>query len=462
MKKMTISKVVELLSAFQKRLSQVRFRPPQLLAIGFLSIIFLGAFLLMLPSATNPEYKLSFIDALFTATSAVCVTGLVVTDTASTFTVFGQVILLCLIQIGGLGFMTFGVLVALLLGKKIGFTERLLIQSSLNSLSLSGIVKLAKIILMGTLMIEGLGALLLAYFWSPEMGWDRALYYGIFHSISSFNNAGFDIMGDYRSLTGYVGNIPINLIISALFIIGGLGFTVISDVMKHHRIKHWSLHTKLVLLTTLILNLFATLGILVSEIDNPHTLQPLSWEEKLTAAYFHGTSPRTAGYNTLDMTQLQSESILITMGLMLVGGSSGSTAGGIKITTFVLLLLVAWVFLRQREEISIFKRRIPQELVFKALAISILSILFIFLAVMCLDFTEAGTSLMYLAFEAVSAFGTVGLSLGVTPGLSDYGKCIIMVLMFIGRLGPLTIAFALTNQKQHEKFKYAEEKILIG
>lgn len=442
--------------------SFIRFSPPQILALGFLALIFVGGLLLYLPVSTYPGHRLSLIDSLFTATSAVCVTGLVVADTATTFTTFGQMVLMLLIQTGGLGFMTFGIMVAILLGKRIGFSERLILQSSLNQLTLSGIVSLVKMVLLATFMIEGIGALLLAVSWSQEMGWTKALYYGVFHSISAFNNAGFDLMGDYKSLTEYVGNVPVNLVISSLFILGGLGFTVLVEVARGRDYRRWSLNTKLVLLSTLIINVVASLLIFGLEYDNPNTLGPLSTEDKILASYFHGTVPRTAGFNTLDLTQLNSDSILLTMALMFIGGSSGSTAGGIKITTFILLVPVAWSFLKQKEDVVVYKRRIPNDQVFKALTISTMGIFLVFGAVFLLEVTEHQIPLMNLAFEAVSAFGTVGLSLGVTPNLSDFGKCIIMLMMYVGRLGPLTLAFALTTQQKKEGIKYAEEKILIG
>lgn len=416
----------------------------------------------MLPIATVPGQRLSLMDALFEATSAVCVTGLVITDTATTFTVFGEVVLMLLIQIGGLGFMTFGILVALLLGKRIGLSERLLVQSSLNQYTLSGMITLVKMLLLATLFIEGMGAILLMLAWASDMAWGKAAYYGVFHSISAFNNAGFDLMGGYSSLTAYVGSVPVNLVISALFILGGLGFTVIVDVVKNRQPHRWSLHTKLVLVSTLIINVAAAGLIFLSEYSNPGTLGPMELDDKLLAAYFHGTVPRTAGFNTLDLTQLNSDSILLTMGLMFVGGSSGSTAGGIKITTFILLLLVVWTFLRQKEDITVLKRRIPHDLVFRALAISMMGVILVFVAVFLLEITEPHLPLMNLAFEAVSAFGTVGLSLGVTPELTGWGKVIIMLLMFIGRLGPLTVAFALSNPKRKMLYRYAEEKIMIG
>ncbi|ANS74259.1 Ktr system potassium transporter B [Paenibacillus yonginensis] len=445
-----------------KQINQIRFSPPQMLSLGFLIMIVVGALLLMLPISLRPGKSLSFLNALFEATSAVCVTGLVVTDTGTTFTVFGQTVLLLLIQVGGLGFMTFGILVAMLLGKKISLSNRLMAQSAMNQFNLSGIVKLVKLVLVMTLVIEGAGALLLTITWAREMPLGWAIYYGIFHSISSFNNAGFDIMGDYASMTAYVGSWPVNLVLSFLYILGGLGFTVILEVVQKIRKWRWSLHTRIVMGATLLLNLVASVLFFLLERHNPLTLGSLPLGDQILASYFQGTVPRTAGFNTVDLTQMNSDSVLLMMGLMFIGGSSGSTAGGIKITTFFLLLLVVWTFIKQREDVTILRKRIPKDLVFRALAISMIGIGLVFTGSFLLEVTEKGLPLMNLAFEAVSAFGTVGLTLGVTPNLSEWGKIIIMLLMFVGRLGPLTIALALTRSKHDSKLKYPEEKILIG
>ncbi len=453
--------IVQKLKRF-KRWNFIRFSPPQALSIGFMLLIFSGAVLLMLPISRNPGVPFSFLDALFEATSAVCVTGLVVTDTATTFTTFGEIVLLLLIQVGGLGFMTMGILVAVMLGKKVGLSERLIAQNAFNQFRLSGIVKLVKLVVYSTLIIEGIGALLLALSWQEAMGWGRALYMGVFHAVSSFNNAGFDLMGNYSSMTGYVGHLPINLVLSSLYILGGLGFTVILDVVQKKKVQRWSLNTKVVLLATLILNIVASLLFLLLEFNNPGTLGQLSMGDKLIASYFQGTVPRTAGFNTVDLTQLNSDSVLLTMGLMFIGGASGSTAGGVKITTFFLLLLVVWTFIKQREDITFLNRRIPRDLVFRALAIFMIGIVLVFASTFVLDITEKDVPLMNLLFESVSAFGTVGLSLGVTPGLSEIGKVVIMLLMFIGRLGPITIAFAFIKDRKPNKIRLPEEKILIG
>ncbi len=439
----------------------IRINPAQTLSIGFLGLILLGTLLLMLPFATKDRHHLSFIDALFEATSAVCVTGLVVVDTATTFTTFGQIVLMVLIQIGGLGFMTIGILIALFLGKNIGLKGRLMIQESLNQLSLEGMVRLVKFVLIFTFLMEGIGALILALRWWPELGLGRALFYGIFHSVSAFNNAGFDLMGDFRSLTSYVGDFTIIVTLSSLFIIGGIGYTVVLDILKKKSFKKLSLHTKLVLWVTLLLNVAGTILILCLEYNNPGTLGGMSLKEKILGAYFHGVVPRTAGFNTLNMGELTLSSQFVTMLFMFIGGGSGGTAGGIKVTTFVIILLAVWTMIRGREEVNTMGRRIPKDIIFRAFSITVYSISVIFFVLFLLTITETAP-LNVLLFEVISAFGTVGMSLGLTPELSVAGKFIITVLMFIGRVGPLTLAFALARANRKLPYKYVEEKIMIG
>ena len=439
----------------------VKLNPARILAIGFLSLILIGTFLLMLPISTNEGNELSFIDALFEATSAVCVTGLVVVDTGTTFTVFGEMVLLFLIQIGGLGFMTIGVIIAIFLGKNIGLKGRLVIQESLNQLSLEGMVRLVKFVFIFTLIIEGLGAVVLSMRWANEFGFPQSIYYGIFHSISAFNNAGFDIMGDFRSMTEYVGDFTIITTLSSLLIIGGIGYTVILDIWKKKSFKKLSLHTKLVLWITLILNVLGTILILVLEYNNPGTLSGLSIKDKILGAYFHGVVPRTAGFNSLNMPELTMSSQFVTIMLMFIGGGSGGTAGGIKVTTFVIILLAVWNLIRRNDDVNIMERRLPKDLVYRAFAITVYSVGIVSLMIFILTITEEAP-LNFILFEVISAFGTVGMSLGLTPELSAIGKVVISFLMFIGRVGPLTLAFALAKKNNKLPFKYAEEKIMIG
>ena len=457
-----MSGMMKLSSSIKNRFTNmIRLNPPQTLAFGFFIMIMIGTLLLMLPMATKDRHTLSFIDALFEATSAICVTGLVVVDTQNTFTLFGQIVLLFLIQVGGLGFMTFSILIAVLLGRNIGLKERIIIHESLNQISMSGLIKLVKFIFIFTLSIEGIGALILGVHWLEDFGWPQSFYYGIFHSISAFNNAGFDLMGDFNSLAAYVGDFTVNFVITLLLIIGGLGFTVVLDVWKKKSIKKLSLHTKLVLLFSFILIVAGALLIFILEYNNEETIGQLSFSDKVLASYFHGTVPRTAGFNTLPNAELEIGSQLTTMFLMFIGGGSGGTAGGLKITTFILLLMAVWTVITGKEDVNLMKRRIPQSLIYKALSITIISLILIFTSVFILSITEQAP-LNYILFEVFSAFGTVGMSLGLTPELTILGKVVISMLMFIGRLGPLTIAFALAKGKKNSRVRYPEEKILIG
>jgi len=439
----------------------LKFNPAQTLSIGFLTLIFIGAFLLMLPISTNDGHELSFINALFEATSAVCVTGLVVVDTGTTFTVFGQCVLLLLIQTGGLGFMTIGVIIAIFLGKNIGLKGRLMIQESLNQLSLEGMVRLVKFILLFTLLFEAIGAAFLTIRWSTDFGFPSAIYYGIFHSISAFNNAGFDIMGDYKSITEYAGDFTVVFILTSLLLIGGIGYTVMLEFWRKKYSGKLSLHSKLVLWATIILTIVPTVLIFVLEFNNPGTLAPLSLKDKFLGAYFQAVVPRTAGFNSLNMSELTLSTQFITMILMFIGGGSGGTAGGIKITTFIIILLAVWNLIRGNDDINILERRIPKDLVHRAFAITVYSIGIVSLISFILTITE-DAPLNVILFEVISAFATVGMSLGLTPDLSPVGKIVISLLMFIGRVGPLTIAFALAKKRNKLPYKYAEEKIMIG
>ena len=438
----------------------VSLHPAQILVIGFGSLILLGTILFMLPIATYEKGRgLSFIDALFEATSAVCVTGLAVVDTGTTFTLFGEIVLLCLIQIGGWGFMTTGIFMFIILGKKIGLKERLLLQDSLNVFTLSGVVSLVKRIILITIIMELIGAAALAIRWSFEMPLAKAIYYGIFHSISAFNNAGFGLEPD--NLSKWVGDPTVNIMVTLLFITGGIGFTVILDLFYKQSFRKLSLHSKVTLLMTLILNIIGPLIILISEYRNPLTIGNLPFGDKLWASYFQGVVTRTAGFNTIDIGALNLSSLVFMMALMFIGASSGSTGGGIKVTTFTIIILAFWSVVTNRENVNIFKRRISWELVNKSLSIVVAGMFFIFIIFFLLTFTEKA-DMSKLLFETISAFGTVGLSANFTPELSPLGRVLITIMMFIGRLGPLTMAFALLHSRKGAKFRYAEEKILIG
>lgn len=434
--------------------------PSRVLVTGFLSVILLGAIILSLPISSASGESTNFLTALFTATSAVCVTGLVVVDTGTYWSTFGQTVIISLIQVGGLGFMTMAVLFALLMGRRISFRERLLIQESLNVIDLSGLVRLAKQVLIITFSIQLIIAILLMVRLIPEFGLTKGTWFSIFHAISGFNNAGFDLMGNFQGLTRYVGDPIVNLAITADIILGGIGFTVISDLLRFHRTKKLSVHTRFALVLTAGLLVFAAAVIFVLELNN--TLAPLSFGSKLWASWFQAVTPRTAGFNTLDTAALRPATLFFMIILMFIGASPGSTGGGIKTTTFGMLGLAVYSLARGKDDPELFQRRIPKDLIYKGLSIVLLAMSWVAFAALVLSITEKADFLTIL-FEVVSAFGTVGLSAGLTTKLSSVGQCIIIFTMFLGRLGPLTLAFALASkQKRKQHIRYPEERVIIG
>ncbi|MEK3883543.1 TrkH family potassium uptake protein [Paenibacillus sp. PL2-23] len=434
--------------------------PHQWTIIGFAAIIAAGALLLALPVSSADGESVGLLDALFTATSAVCVTGLTVIDTGTSFSLFGQYVIMLLIQIGGMGFMAYGVIIALLLGKRIGLKHRVFIQESTKSTSIKGLVKLVKAIVLITFSFEAAGAALLWLRWMPELGAGQAAYYAVFHAVSAFNNAGFGLWPD--SLVGYAGDPIVNLAITSLFIMGGIGFIVIVDVYRKRSWSRFSLHTKIVLLITAMLSGGGFLVILGLELLNPAVFGALSWPEKLWAAYFQSVTTRTAGFNTVDLTGMLAASQFLMIFLMFIGASSGSTGGGIKTNTFMVLLVAMYSSIRGRRQIHVFNRRISTEIVLSALSVIIISLGLVLTVSFLLSITEAGQPFLSLLFEATSAFATVGMTIGVTPELSPIGKIIIICTMFAGRLGPLTLAYALASRQRDSKIGYPEEKVLIG
>ncbi|MFS0788356.1 TrkH family potassium uptake protein [Shouchella sp. 1P09AA] len=434
----------------------MKVNPPQVLAFGFLFVILIGTIFLKLPIAS--EGSLSWTDAFFTATSATTVTGLVVVDTGTFFTTFGQVVLMILMQIGGLGLMTFAVVIALLLGKKIGLTSRLLVQESFNQPTVGGMVSLVKLIVIFTFTIEAIAMMLLAIRWVPEYGWQEGLFVSAFHAISAFNNAGFSTWGD--SLSGYVGDPLVNLVITCLFIIGGIGFVVLADVLKRKSFRKLQLHTKLMLVGTLIVNSSAMLVIFLLEYHNPATIGSFSLPDKLWASYFQAVTPRTAGFNSIDIGSMSEGSLLLMVLLMFIGAGSASTGSGIKLTTFIVILIAMFTYLKGRKEAVAFQETISGTIIHRALAITTISALLVFGCVFILTITEQ-TPFLATLFEAVSAFGTVGLSMGITADLSEYGKWIIMVLMFAGRIGPVTLAFALAKTEA-SSIQYPKGNVITG
>lgn len=441
-----------------------RFTPVQILALGFAGVILTGALLLTLPISSSSGKSTSFLTALFTSTSAVCVTGLVVVDTGTYWSVFGQVVIMLLIQVGGLGFMSFATLLALLLKRRITLRERLVMQESLNSFSLQGLVKLAKYALKATFLIEGIGAAILSIRFVPEYGWIKGIYFGIFHAVSAYCNAGFDVIGHWQNLIPYQESAIVSITVMSLIVIGGIGFLVQSDIYENRRFKKFSLHTKVVLITTACLIFSGALLFFIFEHNNPGTMQPLTSKGKILTSFFASVTPRTAGFNTIDTTKMAMPSKLITILLMYIGASPGSTGGGIKTTTFAVLVATVVSVLRGREDIELMERRIPKDIIYKALAIVGLSLTILFVDVMILSITEKGAQLIEMIYEATSAFGTVGLSLGFSPRLTSIGRMVIIFTMYAGRVGPLTIAFAV-GKMQHKNngvVKYPEDKVLIG
>lgn len=415
----------------------------------------------MLPAASSTGERLSFVDAMFTATSAVAVTGLVVVDTGTYFSHFGQLVILILIQIGGLGFMSMTALLAVLIGKKISLRERLMLQEALNKLSLSGVVHLSLRVLQLAAFFELLGALLLSLKFVPLYGWGRGIYYSIFHAISAFNNAGFDLMGGFRSLIGFQGSLLVNVVITFLVIIGGLGFTVLLDLGVKRRFSRLSLHSKVVLIMSAALLTIGFALFLILEYNNLETLGRLSFDQKVLVSWFQAVVPRTAGFSTIDVGQLTNPTLFFLIFLMFVGASPGSTGGGIKTTTIGALLAAAWAVIKGDEEVELLNRRLPKEIIYRALAIFLMALGLLSVCAMILAITEPYPFLDIL-FEAASAFGTVGLSTGITPNLTTAGKIVIIILMYMGRLGPMTAAVALAQRTRQKRYKYPEEKIVVG
>ncbi len=447
----------------KEKIKNKQLNPAQILVLGFAFIIVLGALILTTPFVTNSGESIGFLKALFTATSAVCVTGLVVVDTGTFWNMGGQIVILILIQIGGLGIMTMATSVALIIGRKISLRSRLIMQEALNQFTLSGVVKLTKYIILMTLFIEGVGAALLATKFVPIYGLEKGIFYGIFHSISAFCNAGFDIMGGGRSLTQYVDNLSVNIIIMSLIILGGLGFTVIMDVVKVKKFKKFSLHSKIVLIMTAALLSIGFVFFFLVEFNNPETLGELSLKGKLTGAMFQSVTTRTAGFNTIDLSQMHDSSKLLSILLMFIGGSPGSTAGGMKTTTVALVVLVVLSVIKGRDDVEFARRRISKDNISRALTVLGIGSCIGFIVPLLLTITENGVDFIVIFFEAISALGTAGLSLGYTPSLSTLGQIIIICTMFAGRVGALTIVFALAEKSQNKALiRYPESKVSVG
>lgn len=437
------------------------FSPARILILGFMILILLGSILLSLPVATVDNQGLNLVDAVFTSTSAVCVTGLVVVDIGTHLTFFGQLVILGLMQLGGLGFMSITTLIAIILSKKIGMRQRILIKESLNQLSTAGIIKLVKQVVIVTLLIQGIGAVILTGRFLPEVGLTKAVYYGVFHSVSAFVNAGFDLLGTFQSFTGYIDDWVIGLTLPFLIILGGFGFSVLIEIINYRKGQHMTLHTKVVLSITILLVSLGTLGFMGLEWTNPLSIGNLPGPTKILASFFQGVSPRTAGFSTINLDTLQPATLFFITILMFIGASPGGTGGGVKTTTFAILLLAVRSELTGRADVEVFSRRIPASVVSRALSIVVLAMLLILMVTLVLSLTEHHGFLDIL-FEVVSAFGTVGLSTGITPTLTTIGRLLIALVMFVGRVGPITLGLALAKRQDQVNRRFAEEPIIVG
>ena len=447
-----------------------RLSPPQIIALGFLAVIFIGGILLSLPVSSASGEGLPFEDALFTATSAVCVAGLVVYDTGAAYSVFGQIVIMLLIQIGGLGFMTLAATIFLIMRKRITLRDRLIMQEQYNQSQLQGLVRMTLHILALTLVIELIGAVFLSISFIPMYGVGKGIYFSIFHSVSAFCNAGFDILGLGASLVPVNSDPVIILTISALIILGGLGFGVLVDVIKVRRFSRFALHTKVVLVCTGILLLAGFLLFYVAEISNPKTLGSMPVGDGIMNAFFHSVTLRTAGYDSIGSGNLHDSSKILSVIFMFIGASPASTGGGIKTTTMFLLIMLVYSIVMNREEVVAYKHRIPQQLILKAIAIVVISLAVVLLSSILLSIFEQDNpktenyDYVDMLFECTSAFGTVGVSTGMTGSLTLPSKILLMITMFIGRIGPLTLTIALSRHSSPQKtsIKYPEGRIIIG
>lgn len=449
------------MDVIQKKL---HFSSPQMIIFGFILVNLMGCLLLMLPSSTVEKVGTSFSDALFTSTSAICVTGLVIHDTASYWSMQGQLIIMVLIQIGGMGVITAASAIAILSGRKIGLMQRSTMQESISATQVGGIVRLTGFILRAMLAIELLGAIFMAPVFCEEFGMKKGVWYAVFHSVSAFCNAGFDLMGvnqPFSSLTGFNGNTTINLAIMALIVIGGIGFLTWDDIWHHRLHFHkYRLQSKVILTVTILLILLPALYFYFYEFGRAEWTD-LSEKERILASAFQSVTPRTAGFNTVDLNRMSEPSQLIIILLMLIGGSPGSTAGGFKTTTLAVLLLTSFAVFFRKEDVQCFGRRIPSETVKNAATILFLYMSLFLLGgvvISCVD----QVPLMGALFETSSAIGTVGLSLGLTPQLSLFSHMILILLMFWGRVGGLTLIFAVVSGHRFTKSKLPQEKITIG
>jgi trk system potassium uptake protein TrkH len=446
-------------------LSRRQLSPAQLLALSLFGLISAGTALLLLP-ASSARQPLTLIQALFTSTSAVCVTGLINVDTAMDLSLFGQIVVLLLIQAGGLGYMAITTVVAVAIGRQLSVQERLTLQEALNVQTMEGLIRFVFTVFKLTLAFELAGAVLLTIAWTSEMGIFRAAYFGLFHAVSAFNNAGFSLFPD--SLIRYRGDWLVNLVVSILVISGGLGFVVLTELGRRRSGVRLSMHTRLVLTMSALLITLGTLAVFMLERVNPRTLGPLAVNEAVLAAFFQAVTPRTAGFNTLSIADLSHPTLFVIMILMFIGAAPGGTGGGVKVTTFGITVAALWATVRGMTEPSIFRRRLNPALVARAFFICLIAFLAINVVAALLLVTEV-RDLLPTLFETISAFGTVGLSTGeagsplsLSGHFTTAGQLLVAASMFMGRIGPLTLAVALARRRASPPIRYPEGRVLVG
>lgn len=447
------------------QLSNLRFRPSQILIGGFAGVILIGAVLLRLPISTSGK-PVSFLDALFTSTSALCVTGLTAVDTAKTFSLFGKAVIVGLMQVGGLGIITLSTFFLSLVGRRASFVERDIIRDTLNPVPVRDLMSLLKSVLAMTLLIEGIGFVLLAVRFGQLFPLPAAIGHAVFHTVSAFCNAGFSSFSE--NLMGFRDDATVSLTVAGLIIFGGLGFVVVTEMRKRVLGTRLSFHSRATLAATAVLVLGGTLVFWM--LEHQGCLKGLSVRSQALASFFQAVTPRTAGFNTVDIGQLKEATLSFTMMLMYIGGAAGSCAGGIKVTTFAVLVALLLSRFHGQDDVNISYRRVPEQTVTKSIILALAAILVLVAFTTVLLIVEAqgpnakeGRGLFLTAlFEATSAFGTVGLSMGITPTLTNAGKLLIIVLMFLGRLGPLTLALAIAPRQPIGAYRYAEDEVMVG
>ena len=451
-------------SFWQKR-RRGNISPTQIIAIAFACIIVLGTLLLMLPLSARDGVSCGFRPALFTATSATCVTGLVLYDTWTQWSAFGQVVIICLIEIGGLGFMSAASVFVFLFRRKVGLKQRMILAQTLSVDEMSDVVKLQKWVLLGSLSIQAMGALVLTLRFLPHYGFQRSVTWGVFHAISAFCNAGFDIFGSVApgaSLITFNHDPVICITLMALVILGGLGFFVWEEMARVRRFRKFSVYTKLVLITSAVLTVGGAALVLLLEWNNPETFGPMGWGQKILNSFFQSVTLRTAGFVSVDQAALTDGTKAVSMLLMLVGGSSGSTAGGLKTVTFLVLILFLIARARGKSTVHVFRRTISQDKVLDAMTIAGIMLALAFAGAVFICATSPA-SFVDALYEAVSALATVGLTAGLTPSLSIPAQYLIIVFMYFGRVGILTISLGfLMGDRAQERFTYANTNLLIG